>query len=841
MVAQGWNAYLRTRETTTYVSAAEVRFGGKSLTLGDGDSAGVLFLKTVGATTNIVDRLVLAHGDITPAQGGDATKQAVDAGSTSLLGGHITVTSSSARPFMLTGDYSRGLRLLADISGDAGTGLVVGRSAIAQQASERDAGHFAVFLNADNSNYHGRWRVDGYSLEGISAGQHAPNSTTWKVRLEVANRAALGDDPATFVSDSITLRNGGILAVAPSSSRVVFDLGNRGLKLGVNSGGFQHTGTGRVELRGVIDGGSHLYVDAAGGLDFAGEWRSKGNMIVSGCDLHILPEYEWSGSGKIVLEGSATLVYETTTAKGPFELNAWPMDDGVPMPVAVTDAFTNPTNGPNKVAVVKIAQTVREVSAEDFVTTMNGGMGSGPEVAQITISVETDGEGMQTVYLSRPAYVWLTEPYVASESSSAIYYNETTKWSDGATAHSGVDYLLFNAHALRSPSAPNTEFPGRSLTLAGSSSATRSEFAMKGKVNHVADLYAGENTIISFKAYSGTETQTLTGRLHVGGTGGTAICCSSGKTGTPVYPDSSVRQFDVASEIDGDGLISVYPYENRAVHGRLSSLNTNFTGSIRVEGYGTSSDTTLVVSDGRNLGGNPAAFIEKGLYLARNSHLHADADVVIDQANRGLYLETLVHLEVAEGKTLTIDAPVTYNGVWVRKDGEGLLKLTGETKGGADNTRFFVRAGSLEQTCLSAFRELRTLCMYNGTTLVVPYQTEDENGIVMLGSSNGNYESPLVASRGATSVSVRLALPGDAALPRHFRVPIATIRKDCAPTTVSSGEDPVAVSRAEQFSVERLSKGYGVVVRAEDVEIDGVACVRYVADCAFQGFAIIVR
>ena len=43
-------------------------------------------------------------------------------------------------------------------------------------------------------------------------------------------------------------------------------------------------GTGRVELRGVIDGGSHLYVDAAGGLDFAGEWRSKGNMIVSGCD-----------------------------------------------------------------------------------------------------------------------------------------------------------------------------------------------------------------------------------------------------------------------------------------------------------------------------------------------------------------------------------------------------------------------------------------------------------------------------------------------------------------------------------------------------------------------------
>ena len=177
----------------------------------------------------------------------------------------------------------------------------------------------------------------------------------------------------------------------------------------------------------------------------------------------------------------------------------------------------------------------------------------------------------------------------------------------------------------------------------------------------------------------------------------------------------------------------------------------------------------------------------------------------------------------------------------MRKDGEGLLKLTGETKGGADNTRFFVRAGSLEQTCLSAFRELRTLCMYNGTTLVVPYQTEDENGIVMLGSSNGNYESPLVASRGATSVSVRLALPEDAALPRHFRVPIATIRKDCAPTTVSSGEDPVAVSRAEQFCVERLSKGYGVVVRAEDVEIDGVACVRYVADCAFQGFAIIVR
>lgn len=857
IVNLGFTTNLRTRETSSN-QPGEIPFGGDKLVLGDGHGPGKILTKTIYHATNSA-HFVFYDGLIQPAQGGGATTPSVGTSTTAILGGDALIESPAAKPFRFAGSYSRGVRLALALSGAESTGLMACRN-FTSQDSEKKAGHFSVFLDGDNSQYFGRWTVDGYGVTENYGTGVAPNDPKWLVKLVLADETKLGGNPTERQDDGLKLRHAGTVELAASSNDRILDFGNRTVQLVQGGGRFEHNGTGKVTLKGVFSGTDNLTLQTVGTVVFAGEWEGSGDLVVSNQVLHVSPEAKWTGSGRMVTQGTGSIVYD---ADDLLELDEWPTGLEGPLPISRPDLFTDPTNGPSRAAVVTIPTSAKVVTPADFTTVNDGGLGGDFALAQISFEVETNGEGLQTVYMKRPEYIWMTMPWEESESSHPQYmadtvsqnptHTATTNWSDERAVHEGGDYLVYAAHAVRMADRQIETFAGNSLTLVGTSNQ-RAELTLKGKTNEVAKIFAGNYTDISFKNYSSNTRQVLTGSLYatgkrIGSDDGVRIRGSSGASGNLRYPDNGVRVSEVASDIAGDADLRISSYDAHVAHIVLSGDNSSFTGTIRVYPYNDNNTTTLVLSDSNSLGGNPESFKEMGLALINGCRLFAGVDISVDQPNRGLYIQKKASFDVAEGASLTLGLPATYyrgttsaGETTVVKEGAGTLVMAGKTKGGAPDTRYFITAGVFEQKDLLAFERIKTLAFYPGTTMVVPYQTESENGLLLKGNPT-NTERPLVLANGAETLNVRIDIPEGTELRRHFRMPIATVPKTAADSTMSvSGEAaPVAVTSAAQISVASPTRSYITKVVAEEVLIDNVAYTRFVADCCNRGFVLTVR
>ncbi len=854
IVNLGFTTNLRTRETSSN-QPGEIPFGGDKLVLGDGNGPGKILTKTIYHATNSA-HFVFYDGLIQPAQGGGATTASVGTSTTAILGGDALVESPAAKPFRFAGSYSRGVRLALALSGAESTGLMVCRNFTSTDA-EKKAGHFSVFLDGDNSQYFGRWTVDGYGVTDNYGTGVAPDDPKWCVKLVLADETKLGGNPTERQDDGLKLRHSGTVELAASATDRTLDFGNRTVLLVQGGGRFEHSGAGKVTLKGVFSGDDNLTLETTGPVVFAGEWAGSGNLVVSNQVIHVSPEARFTGTGKIVARGTGSIVYDLD---GLVNLTEWPSGIEGPLPISRPDLFTDPTNGPNRVAVVTIPTSAKVVTPADFATVNDGGLGGDATLAQISFDVETDGEGLQTVYMKRPSYIWMTMAWEEAEASHPQYMSDTVSqnpnkaasaaWSDELAVHEGGDYLVYAAHAVRMADRQIETYKGNSLTLVGTSSQ-RAELALKGKTNEVAKIFAGNYSDISFKAYSGTTRQVLTGDIYatgksISGGMGFRIAGSSNANGDVAYPNSDVRVVEVASNISGDSDLRLSPYDEKVMHVVLSGDNRGHVGSLSVIPY-SGATTTLVITNECNIGGNPSTFNASGLRIIDGAHLYVANDVTLEQPNRGLYLQRVANFDVDGEATLDIAMSVTYSkGSYssgqVVKNGTGTLKMSGTTLGGAPDMRYYIRGGAFEQENLSAFEKLKTLAFYPGTTMVVPYQTESENGLLLKGIPT-NTERPLVLANGAETLNVRIDIPEGTELKRHFKVPIATVPKTAADSTMSvSGEaSPVAVTSASQITVASPAKSYITKVVAEEVLIDNVAYTRFVADCRIPGFVLVVR
>lgn len=856
IVNKGFYTNLRTREVSTgTMTPTNVVFGGDKLVLGDDSAAGKILSKSINYWTNSA-HFVFHDGLIQPAQGGSASTETVGLGTTGTFGGDALVESPAAKPFRFAGSYSRGVRLALALSGAESTGLMVCRN-FTSGDTEKKAGHFSVFLDGDNSQYFGRWTVDGYGVTDDYGTGVAPNDPKWRVKLVLADETKLGGNPTERQSDGLKLRHAGTVELAASATDRTLDFGNRTVMLVQGGGRFEHSGAGRVTLKGVFSGTDDLTLQTTGPVVFAGEWAGSGNLVVSNQVIHVSPEAQFTGTGKIVTQGKGSIAYDID---GLLELTEWPAELEGPMPIARSDIFTDPTNGPNRIAVVTIPKYAKVVTPADFVTVNAGGLGGDATLAQITFEVETNDDEIQIVYMKRPSYIWMTMAYDAKEGLTPQYMSDTvyqdpkrvatTAWSDGQAVHEGGDYLVYAAHAVRMADRQIETFAGNSLTLVGTSSQ-RAELALKGKTNEVSKIFAGNYSDISFKNHAGTTRQVLTGDIYatgksIGGGMGFRIAGSSVIKGDVAYPNSEVRVVEVNSDISGDSDLRLSPYDEQVMHIVLSGDNRGHVGSVSVIPYGDNT-TTLVITNECNVGGNPLAFNASGLRIIDGAHLYVSNDVKLEQPNRGLYLQKVSSFDVDGDATLEIALSVTYSkGTYstgqVVKNGTGTLVMSGSTLGGAPDMRYYIRSGVFEQKNLAAFEKLKTLAFCPGTTMVVPYQVENENGLLLKGIPT-NTEYPLVLANGADTLNVRLDIPAGTELKRHFTVPIATVPKTAADSTMSvSGEAaPVAVTSAAQIAVASPGKSYVTKVIAEDVQIDNVAYTRFVADCHLPGFMLILR
>ena len=116
--------------------------------------------------------------------------------------------------------------------------------------------------------------------------------------------------------------------------------------------------------------------------------------------------------------------------------------------------------------------------------------------------------------------------------------------------------------------------------------------------------------------------------------------------------------------------------------------NTNFTGKVLLACKDftkpTSADYTpretnrveVIVSDGRNLGGALPAFAYDALRIRDWSLLKVTNTTAFAETTRGVFVDWMGCISVADGKTASFAAPFTFGGV-LKKQGPGTLALGG--------------------------------------------------------------------------------------------------------------------------------------------------------------------
>ena len=308
-------------------------------------------------------------------------------------------------------------------------------------------------------------------------------------------------------------------------------------------------------------------------------------------------------------------------------------------------------------------------------------------------------------------------------------------WTDGQFPHPDCDYYLGSRTniAFRAPNNahPNrvTTFPGGALVLDdlaciylfGAACISNLHVYSRGYV------YARNDSWLNGKLtlHSGyTDERTFTARMN------------------------SSRTLHLESDIYGDGDMKAedyYPTTDGGATLYLGGVNTNWTGRLTTlwtKRAGTSPDASetvhvrIVTGDARSLGGGNAEFRHNAIQLDNYSELRLTNTTEFAEANRGLLISENGCLNVDDGKTATLRAPLTLDGT-LRKIGDGTLALGGRMRFGlndeledeiaptADRNVVLVQSGSLKVVGAGAL-DGAAVSFADGTSLHLDLRPADE-------------------------------------------------------------------------------------------------------------------
>ena len=253
-------------------------------------------------------------------------------------------------------------------------------------------------------------------------------------------------------------------------------------------------------------------------------------------------------------------------------------------------------------------------------------------------------------------------------------------WSDGNFPHPDCDYYLGSKTniAFRAPNSthPNrvTTFPGGALVL-----------------DDQAFIYLfGAACISNLHAYA---------RGYVYARSESWL---SGKLTLHRYDDSKIfsarmynsRTLHLESDISGDGDMKAEDYypRNDGATLYLGGSNTNWTGRLTTQWFPDESSpetneaihVRIVTGDARSLGGGNAEFLHNAIQLGNYSELRFTNTTEFAESRRGFLISENGCLNVDEGKTATLRAPLTLDGT-LRKTGDGTLALGGRMRFGLND------------------------------------------------------------------------------------------------------------------------------------------------------------
>ena len=278
--------------------------------------------------------------------------------------------------------------------------------------------------------------------------------------------------------------------------------------------------------------------------------------------------------------------------------------------------------------------------------------------------------------------------FTDAQDSNGKYY-----WDDQAIPQEGNTYVVSNKNLyVKGPTYKLPyEFPGAALYLVDTT------FTSAGSATEAAGILADElywygGTVQVWG--EGAKDTALDPSINWFTIGGGRLFTYAGTTIKNTSFNSNGVKFD--SELVGGGTIEMNVNNAGKASGRtsynaLTGLNTNFTGRILVTAYSepvvcsddlvAPSDeccVSLMVTNGLSLGGACPSFTYDALTLNRYGRLWiSKRDVgLADGLNRGVYVNGIGRMEVADGLTLSVAWPVTVNGTF-RKQGAGTLALGG--------------------------------------------------------------------------------------------------------------------------------------------------------------------
>lgn len=262
--------------------------------------------------------------------------------------------------------------------------------------------------------------------------------------------------------------------------------------------------------------------------------------------------------------------------------------------------------------------------------------------------------------------------------------------------------------------------------------------------------------------------------------------------------------------------------------------NTNFTGKVLLACKDftkpTSAEYTpretnrveVIVSDGRNLGGALPEFAYDALRIRDWSLLKVTNTTAFAETTRGVFVDWMGCISVADGKTASFAAPFTFGGV-LKKQGSGTLALGGTAPKFATGTLndytvgdepvagtnvVNVAEGAIKPLSAAAFDGLE-LRFAENAMLKVDVDPADAD-LKAKGLVNVKWATPFVAPAGG-QIAVGFDAP-DENVRSEYEVAVCTVPK----TAVAAPADLKAMFRA----VRPRIGGHRYSVTTEVVEND---------------------
>ena len=396
------------------------------------------------------------------------------------------------------------------------------------------------------------------------------------------------------------------------------------------------------------------------------------------------------------------------------------------------------------------------------------------------LRVGTDGEGLPTLYLGQTGQVVVQSQKDSNSNDQYNYKNYGTffsgnHWSDGLPPDPTNFYYSTLEMRSYDPAKPDPVlFGGRVLARNGGPFELQTG---NNAVTHIADLrFVGESHGVIYD-YASTPRR-LTGRIR---------CWFGADDRQLIVYGNDARFLDIASDIEGWGIISAKLTNSKTSWVRLSGNNTNFTGTIRVEsdksGTGENFHLEFSCPDERSLGGPMPKWTYNGHAFRHHSVFTPDGTMTLNRKNCGLYLEGTATFNVTNG-TLTVLERMAWRGHLTKK-GTGTFALGGERPTFVTSTSYtpvadtnvlIVAEGSLKPLSAAAFDGV-AVTMASGTSLALDVPANFTADIGKYGMALTNALAGLTLP--AEGVTVTLANPSGAAL-RSCVVPICTVATTAA-------------------------------------------------------------